>query len=214
MQGTIKKITLEAQDIKGFEIELGQDFTFLPGQFVMLSFDDTKKKAYSVVESKERTIRLIIKQQGEFTTRLFMAKTGDKINVLGPYGRFVLPGTPSDIIFISGGIGVTPLYSMLKSLINSDSKNNFFFFYTSRTKDEMALYDEIISIKDERLKVHLAHTREGGQRVDFGLIKKIVKNTDQCYFYICGPDDMINNMKAQLLENKIDNDKIRSESFC
>ncbi|MCM2325767.1 MAG: FAD-dependent oxidoreductase, partial [Candidatus Woesearchaeota archaeon] len=202
----------ETKDTMGFSLKLESPFTFVPGQYVMLSFPDSElKRAFSIVEhDKEKNeLFLLIKLNGEFTKRIFAADIGTELNLFGPYGRFTLPKEKCPLIFIGGGIGITPLYNMMK---NADGFKKR-LYYSSRTRDDVLLFDELRKFDTEFFltREELPGFRHG--RVDAKLIKEENKDFLDSIFYICGPEVMIEDMRRQLLNEGIDEERIRSESF-
>jgi ferredoxin-NADP reductase len=219
MKGIIIKITDEAKDIMGFRIKLDNSFSYTPGQYVMLSFPNLPdiKKAFSIASynKMEKEIFLVIKKHGEFTTRLFGCKEGEELTVYGPFGRFILPvssETQRPVVFIAGGIGITPLFNMLHHIHDSSYNHNAYLFYSAKKKEEMALTYEIDSIHDKRIKVTYNYT-ESGKRLDIDDIKHHVPEFEECIFYICGPLPMIESFRESLKTSNILEERIKSEEF-
>lgn len=92
-----------------------------------------------------------IKKHGAFTTLLFSMKEGDAIEVAGPYGVFTLPDALTDstpLVFLAGGIGITPLLCMSHHLVQSGHGGKFFLFYSNRHENEIAYKGLIDSLSD------------------------------------------------------------------
>ncbi len=221
-QGIITGIHEETSDVRGFSVKLQEPFQFMPGQYVMLAFPDSQdtKRAFSVVtyDKDKNEIFLLIKKVGSFTARLFQIGKGAEIAVFGPYGRFCLPKEEKSLVFVAGGIGVTPLYSMLLHVHNSDYGANVHLFYSAKKIDEMVLLDRFKEIKNERIRMNFFLTQENAEgfrneRIDSSIIKNTVPEFDSSLFYICGPKAMIENMKSQLRDSSISDAVIKSEEF-
>jgi glycine betaine catabolism B len=217
MRAALDKITPEAEEILGFTLKLGEPFSFVPGKYVMLSFLDMPdiKRSFSVVDydREKKEIYVVIKKNGEFTKRLFNAKTGDKINVFGPYGRFILPETEKPLVFIAGGIGITPLFSMMNYANIGNYKSKIYLYYSGKSEKKMALLDRIRKIKNDRIKINLSFTEQGDKRFTVQDIKQQVKEFDNALFYLCGPLVMIEDLRNKLNEMGIDDERIKSEEF-
>lgn len=201
----------EAKDIKRFDIEC-PGFEYKCGQYVMIAFADKpdEKRAFSVVSKKGDIITLGIKRKGEFTSRLFEAKKGTRLLLFGPYGKFTLPKEPERIVFIAGGIGITPILSMASS---ADARNKTCnIFYCAKTKEEMAFYKEVKALERQHEKVNLRFTKQGDKRISCEDLKRIEGFKD-CYFYICGPPPMIASLREQLEKSGVNPERIRSERF-
>ncbi len=223
-RGVITSIRQEAAEIKSFRIKLESTFKYMPGQYVMVAYPESNdvRKPFSVasLDEKSNEILLVIRMKGSFTQRLFSAKENEGISVFGPYGRFVLPAQEETLVFIAGGIGITPLYSMLLEVCNSAYSKRLYLFYSSKKRGEMALIDELQGIKDSRIKIKYFFTKEQAgvenslcQRIDCSTMKGDVPEFYSSLFYICGPQRMISGVTGQLVESGIEPDMIKSEDF-
>jgi ferredoxin-NADP reductase len=217
MIAALNKITPEAEEILGFTLKLSEPFSFVPGKYVMLSFQDMpdERRAFSVVEyDKERNeIYLVIKRTGAFTQRLFNTKIGEQLNVFGPYGKFVLPQEEKPLIFMAGGIGITPLFSMMDYVSKNGYSKNLYLYYSGKSESKMALLDRIKKINDKRITINFSFTEKGDKRVTVEDIKKQVPEFDSSLFYICGPVKMIEDFRNNLSALDINEERIRSEEF-
>jgi len=220
---TITKITDEAQGIKSFHLKLKEPMMFKAGQYIMIAFKDDleRKKAFSVIHTNKENdeVKLGIKVEHEFTQRLFNTKEGTTLEASGPYGRFNLPEKDRNIVFIAGGIGITPILSMLTAY-SSDKKrkSNVTIYFSSRTKEMMPFFNEIEMIKDPRITKRYIFTNEHVKgymhdqlRVD--KIKTQVQDWKEAIYMICGPPLMMTSIRSQLQNEGIPDEDIRSESF-
>jgi len=214
MLGKIASISDEAEGIKVFVVEIGK-FSCPAGKYIMISFPDApdSKHSFSVTSCGQSSFSIAVKKKGDFTTRLFSVSPGQELLVFGPYGRFVLPKEEQPLIFIAGGIGITPLYSMLHAVHNSGYGQKIYLFYSAKTRREMAFLDELERVDDNRISVHLFFTSEGGKFIDAKLIQDSVPEFDACLFYICGPPPMMDSLRKQLAEIGVSEERIRSEEF-
>jgi ferredoxin-NADP reductase len=240
MRGIIKKISEEASDTRGFHIVLDAPLTYEPGQYIMLAFPDDidTRRAFSIVDydQKSSEVLLLIKKHGSFTEKIFSSNPGTKLIVFGPYGRFVMPKESKPVVFIAGGIGITPLYSMMLHAHNTSYDNDIHLFYSAKSLEDMPLYERLRDIDDDNIHIiyHLTknlnpveghhthidyknvHSRKKmnvGKRMDIDDIKSDVPNFVDCIYYICGPLPMIENFRSTLLAAGIPDDNIRSEEF-
>ena len=209
MNATLLKITLKTQDIKEFVLQADVPVSYVPGQYIMIQFkDETEKHAFSIVDynSDNYKITIIVKGHGEFTSRLFKTKIGERFMLYGPYGRFTLSANTDaenskKIVLIAGGIGITPIYSMASN--NRDK--NITVFYTVKEKSEAVLYDELKNMGiDVRLNCSKNDGRLGTNEVYCG---------DDALYYVCGPGAMIDQFRQSLIMLGVKQDNIRSEDF-
>lgn len=206
-------------------------FSFLAGQFVMLLLtnpDGTPwaKAAYSIAtaptESKY-TIELAIKLAGEFTQRASKLSKGDTVGVQGPYGMFTLKANADPLVFIAGGVGVTPLRSMIREALLESAPQQVFLFYSDKTRAAMAYEDEFRSLAETYQNFHFIPclTREtpvgwDGEctRIDGALIKKHLTRLGSARFYTCGPTALMDEVKQILITEDIDvKTRLHKESF-
>lgn len=220
MKASINNIINQTPEIKSFRISIEAPLKYKPGQYVLIAFPEMpdEKKAFSIVsyDSDKKELQLIIKKHGPFTDKLFASGIGQELIISGPYGRFTLPdniekdNTP--VIFIAGGIGITPIYSMISNYVKSDiTSSDAHLFYSAKQKDLMVLHDDIDALRFKGIDVNFYFT-EQGSRINIEDIQKL-----KCFYnglyYICGPMQMINDFRNKLIESGIPSDNIKSEDF-
>ena len=231
----IKKETENAVSIL-FDIpeSLQQEFRFIPGQYITIKKElDGKevRRAYSICSSKNsNTIRIGVKavEKGTFsvyvTTRL---KEGDTLEVLPPEGRFTLDPNIENknyVAFVAGS-GITPVLSMIKSVLEANTANTFVLVYGNKSPEETMFKEDIDELQQnysDRLFVYHVYskvTKENALfgRIDTSKVNYILKNkhkgTDFDAYFLCGPEPMINSIKADLLDNGVNEETIHFELF-
>ena len=214
IQGTLQRITDEALQIKRLVITLDQAINPVPGQFVMVRFPDTEGRAFSIVEydPAKKAITLCVKEEGLFTQRLCKGEDTTFL-IKGPYGVFTLE-EPYDAVFIAGGIGITPLYALLKALPEPHCAD---LFYIAKSAEAMALKQELSKLEGERIHIHRFTTKIPSEGCILGRcsrdhIKSIPKYQERSY-YLCGPTSFMDDFTAQLHEVGIQPERIHREAF-
>jgi nitric oxide dioxygenase len=153
---------------------------------------------------------------------------GDVLEVGPPCGEFTLdakapPARP--IVLLSGGIGVTPLMSMLKSLAHEDASTPVYFIHAARNSRVHALADEVEDIVSSRSNFHL-HVRYDAPLaddmaqgrchsvglVDVRLLEELLPNND-AEFYVCGPKPFMCGLYHELLNWGVPESQIHLEFF-
>lgn len=149
---------------------------------------------------------------------------GDEVEISAPAGNFVLRENTNKKVFISGGIGQTPLLSMLEALdLNDEAQQDVFWIHACRDKDVHAFADKIKYIENNHQNVrkyqfydvveeHLADNSVIEGRIDFS------KMTDwqfdpEAEYYVCGPRPFIEKMIVDLKSNQVDEQQIFFEEF-
>ena len=214
--------------------KLLDQFNFKPGQYISIKFEMKKKthvRTYSISSEPDKNfIEIGVKhiKNGIFTKFLKTKNLGDVIQISNPEGKFVLNSRePSQLLLIAAGSGITPIMSILKSLLKKNTRTKVTLLYSNKTFADMMYRAEIQNLKDkylDRLVVFNFFSREI-QSTDFlnGRIteEKIaflsernlidVERIDQCF--ICGPIEMTKALGSYLKESGLSERKIKTELF-
>ncbi len=151
---------------------------------------------------------------------------GSVIEAYAPAGSFCLKdNSETPIILIAGGVGLTPLVSMLKWLDATKSTREIWFFYGVRNRAEHAMYDYLHSIALETPNLHMVvaysqPTSTCRKNIDYhieghlsaALLQPILKARD-CEIYLCGPASMMSALTAGLEGLGVARENIRYEAF-
>src|SRR3989344_1417033 len=198
----VKEIKKETEDTFTMVLEAKNNFLFKAGQFCFLRINKNRLYArhpFTISSShNEKDLSFTIKLKGRFTQEALNLKKGEEVIVEGPFGIFTLDkAEEKDIVFIAGGIGITPFMSMIKSNLHSNIKRNITLFYCSKTIKGTIFKKELDNIEENWLnKVYIVSKDEcQGNVKEKGiiskeLIKKYTDNIDNSVFYICGPEQM------------------------
>jgi ferredoxin-NADP reductase len=151
---------------------------------------------------------------------------GDILDIKAPGGHFFMDTTKqSPVVLIGGGIGLTPVLSMLNQIVESGSKRETWFFYGVRDSNEQVMKEHLEQIAQENENVHMCvcYSRpqetdvEGkdyqyAERVSVDLFKRILSSNNYD-FYMCGPPPMMNTIVPALEEWKVPEKHIHFEAF-
>ncbi|MCF2495853.1 ferredoxin--NADP reductase [Dyadobacter chenhuakuii] len=233
----IEKETEEASTLH-FWHPLNEVVAYRPGQFLtlLLPVDDKKiRRSYSMSSSPYTDVSLAItikRVPGGYASNLLLdtIKVGDTLEVMEPMGAF-FPKQSDDqtrqVVFIGAGSGVTPLFSILKSVLMVEPESEVFLIYGSRNEESIIFKDKLDALQakyGERLKV--VHTLsqpseswegEKGRLNKSHLLKIVEKlptlNKAEAEFFLCGPEDMMEEAHRALAILAVPENKIRKESF-
>lgn len=230
----VKQETANAVSVL-FEIpdNLKSEFNFTAGQYITLQTiinGEQIRRAYSICSTpKSGDIRVSIKavENGIFSTyATSYLKAGDTIDISVPEGRFLLNTEANkNYIAFAAGSGITPILSMVKSVLENESNSNFTLVYGNKTADGTMFYDTLNALKKtylERFKLHYIFSRENVHnqlqgRIDKSVTNYFVKNmyreTAFDAAFLCGPEEMIQEVSKTLKDNKIAKEKIHFELF-
>jgi len=201
------KIIGEVPETKTFRVGVpDQNIPFLPGQFFMVRFEDstTLHRAYSIASSptQKNHIDITMNLVGAFTKKLWQAKIGDYLIFKGPYGKFYFSeDMKNNLVLIGGGLGITPLMSIIRFCNDKKLQNRIKFIYSVRTPEDIVYNEEIKKIKDEnnnfnytvtitRPKPEHNWTGKTG-RIGEDLLKQNIDNIENSLYYLCGPLEFV-----------------------
>ena len=203
-------------------------FRFSPGQFGWLTVWGSPFKITghpfsfsSSAEAADGQVEMSIRSLGDFTSEIHTVSVGQRVYIDGPYGAFTI-GHPADMhVLIAGGIGVTPMMSMIRTLADRGDERPVILLYGGKDWESASFREELESLK-ARLNltvVHVLASAPDGWTGETGFITaEVFKRhlpppyADHEYF-ICGPDVMMDAIEAALGELKVPMSKYHSERY-
>lgn len=190
---------------------------FKPGQFAFIKLEaggvlgQSHPFSMSSAPSDEQ-LRFSIKDLGEYTKLLADIEIGTNAKVDGPYGTFSNTIVSNKRqIWVAGGIGVSPFLSMARALGESQ---NVELYYSTKTAEEAVYLRELqdLASKKPNLKVIPFYTDKSGfLTADY--IFEHSKNLDGANFMICGPQPLMQALRAQLKAHGVAKKYINTEEF-
>ena len=233
---TIKEIKQETANAVSvvFDIPeaLKEAFSFTPGQYITLKTsiaDKEVRRAYSICSTPQSgELRVAIKKVENGTFSVYATeqlKVGDKIEITPPEGKFQLqPESNKNYIGFAAGSGITPILSILKTVLETEETSTFTLIYGNKSIDDTIFYEELISLKEKYQSFNLEFvcSQEQNENMLFGRIDKaytnlFVKNKyKEVAFdaaYLCGPEAMINTVSETLEDNGFSKNSINFELF-
>jgi ferredoxin-NADP reductase len=232
----VAQIFDETPTVKTFRLVLpGSDrlpFDFLPGHFLQVEVskeDGTKaKRSYTIASSPTQRgyVELTIKReaQGAVSRHLHDSVTpGDLVHIAGPFGHFTFTGSDAEsIVLIAGGVGITPMMSVLRFLTDTAWPGEIFFVYAARSTDEFVFREEIEQLERrhpnlsffasmERSPGTVWHGAEG--HITRELLESAVPEIAKRRVHLCGPPPMMAAMREILMQIGVPEAQIFSEAF-
>ena len=237
---TISDIRKETEDTVSIAFEIPNDlkefYTYKPGQYLTLKAiingEDTRR-SYSLCSSPlENEWRVAVKQieNGKFSTFANNElKVGQALEVMTPTGNFhavVNPENKKSYVLFAAGSGITPIFSIAKTILNEEPNSDVTLFYGNKGFLSIIFREEIEGLKNtfmDRLRiVHVLSRESLGNKIQKGRIdaKKIeelynafLKETQIDEVFVCGPEEMIHSVKDQLSNFGVESSKIHFELF-
>jgi predicted ferric reductase len=228
----VQSVKLEAPRVWTVTLETpgGHPFHFWPGQFQFLrllaSNVPAEEHPFSIASSPTRAnrINLTIKACGNFTALIDRICVGDLAIVHGPFGRFSYDLYPNEghLVFIAGGVGITPLMSMLRAMRDRGEKRSVTLIYASHTLDDVLFIPELVAMESgpcPALKVIYVLSQpppwwsgETG-RVDAHRLEKWCGDFEDKAFYLCCPSQMNRELVRGLRYRRVSPRRIHCDYF-
>jgi len=206
-------------------------FTFRAGQYLEWTLghrfnDDRGNRRYFTIASSptEKVVRLGVKfyePQSSFKRALATMRIHDTVSASHIAGDFVLPKKKEKLVFIAGGIGVTPFRSMVQYLIDTNDTRPITLLYSNKTASEIAYKDifdnaaRLIGMKTVYALTNepspVAGTYAG--MIDSALIAREIPDYLERTFYISGPHGMVEAFKKTLHDMGVSRLKIKTDYF-
>jgi sulfhydrogenase subunit gamma (sulfur reductase) len=195
-------------DVKLFRIEKPKDFSYSPGQFLMVSVWGAGEVPISITstEGLHREIELCIRKVGLVTSSLHNLMPGDLAGIRGPLGNsFPFEAAMGkDILFVAGGIGLAPLRSLVNLVLARRSDfGRVAMIYGSRCPSEVLFQEDLKDWAEKGMDITLTVDRkEEGWKGKVGLVTEFLGKQNisikTARAFICGPHIMIKNVMRDL----------------
>ncbi len=223
-----------APDIYDFVFDSGSDVSFRPGQYMEWTLghrspDNRGNRRYFTVASSptEGNIRLGVKfyeESSSFKNHMIAMAPGETIVASQLAGDFTLPkNKDKKLVFIAGGIGVTPFRSMLKYLLDKNEKRTITVLYSNKSVSDI-VYGDVFDAAWSKLGIGTVYTLTeqnlippswNGERgyIDAAMIKKYIPDYRERTFYISGPRSMNLAFEDTLKKMGISRRQIKTDYF-
>lgn len=212
------KVVLESIEdlspvIKTFWFKKPAGFNYIAGQFIELNLphkaDSRGQKRWFTLSSAPSDDLLsittkIILEASSFKKFLAKLNPGDEISMTDSMGDFVLPRKKDiPLVFVAGGIGITPFHSILKELSNKGEKRDITLIYAAKDKESLVFLDELS--KSAKVLPLLSAPPKDWTGLSGTLtaerIMQISEINDQTRIYLSGPEKMVETITDKLKES-------------
>jgi ferredoxin-NADP reductase len=225
----IKEIIQRTHNVKSIRLETKENVDFKAGQYMIVTVkadgkDLTRYLSISNSPTEDGYIEFTKKlTNSDFSNTINRIKVGDLVKVRYPFGKFTFDGEYEKIAFLSGGIGITPIRSITKYVVDKKLGTDMVLIYGNQCIDDIAFKDDFNLMQKESPNFKVIHVLNDDTKCDIpvkvGFItKEIVIEELPDYaerkFFICGPPAMVDAMKRILLEGLgLSKEYIIEESF-
>jgi ferredoxin-NADP reductase len=218
----------ETPAVKTIRLARPDGFTFQAGQFmpVRVRVDGRElTRCYSISSAPAAAgyLEISVRRQGVVSNALHAtARAGTLVSIRQPAGGFVYPaGDDRPMVLIAGGIGVTPLMSMLRHAVLTEPTRRVTLLYGAHTEADFAFRDELECLAWRHPQFHLQLAASKGTtaprvypgRVDAELLRTAVPDIADAISLVCGPAAMIECIRGLLAAAGVPAPQIRYEKF-
>ncbi len=216
----ILKTEFVTHNVKRFTLSKPENYVFKPGQATDIVINlpgwEKERRPFTFTclndwDVLEFTIKIYDDHYG-LTNKLGTLKAGDELILHDIWGAIHYKGEGT---FIAGGAGVTPFIAIFRQLYKENKIGNNRLIFSNKTSQDIILKDEFTKMLGDNFINTLTqedNPKYEHSKIDADYLKEKIKNLDQ-YFYICGPDAMIEDIKKDLLRIGVKEDKIVMEEF-
>ena len=205
-------------------------FTFLPGQFLTFSVEiDGKRvrRSYTIASSPAATayVEVTVKRQEHHGVSAFLhdqVTVGSLLDISAAMGRFTFTGEEDSIVLIAGGVGITPMMSVVRYLTDMSFPGEIFLLFGARSTEDFIFRDELERLQCRHQNLHIAATMaraagtawmgpEGPITKEF--IAQAIPEITRRHIHLCGPPPMMEAVKAELAALGVPKERIETEAF-
>ncbi len=211
---TLKEKDQIAPDIYDYVFESKEKIPFTPGQYMEWTLDQPhpdsrgSRRYFTLASSPtENNIRIGVKfnlPQSTYKKALAALNPGDQISVFSVAGDFVLPSDGNTkLVFIAGGIGITPFRSMLKYLQDTNQKRDIIVLYSNKLAED-AVYQDVLNTARTVYSV--------GRFTPEKIVQEVPDFKDRM-FYLSGPHNLVTGFEETLAQMGVFKSKIKTDYF-
>lgn len=208
-------------------------FKYRPGQYAAITFRrggrPVPTRCFSITSSPSGhgTLQFGVRIKGNFTNAVAELRRGDDVRVSGPYGKFTLAATHhKPVVMLAGGIGITPIISMIRYATYASSKTDITLIYSCSNLAELAFARELSALEQEnphlRVIITVSQPPAAGTprpplkfttgRITANLLDRALASYDAT-FMLCGPSGFMSSLASVLTAKGVPAHNIITESF-
>jgi ferredoxin-NADP reductase/DMSO/TMAO reductase YedYZ heme-binding membrane subunit len=231
----VARVFNETPDVRTFRLTAPDGkpipFDYQPGQYLNLALMiDGKRvnRSYTIASSPSRngSVEVTVKREEKGVSSRHLhdrVHEGDELDVSAPSGKFWFAGMDEPaIVLIGGGVGITPLMSVVRYLTDHAWPGDIYLIYSVRSEADIIFKDELNTLARRFPNLHLTITlsRADGTawkgprgRITPELLKEAVPKLSTRLVHLCGPDTMMDPVREMLRGLGVPDDRIKVEKF-
>jgi ferredoxin-NADP reductase len=223
-----------AEGTMRFHFERPAGFEYRAGQSIDLTIVDPPEtdaegntRAFSLVSiPSENEISMTTRLRDTAFKRVLQnLEAGAPLTIDGPFGSFTLhENTERAAVFLSGGIGITPFYSIIRDALERELPHKLYLFYSNRRPEDAPFMDELKELDTRHDTFTFIPTMTLMEKssqpwdgetgyIDEAMVRRHIDGASNPVYYLAGPASMVAAMRKALNEMGVSNDDIRTEEF-
>ncbi len=217
-------------NVESFRFMPSEKFYFKAGQFIQIIFDENDKtnkifnKFLSISCAPDKDYIEVTKKitDSEFSKKLQSLKQGDSVLIKGPMGHCTFEGEFEKIAFIVGGIGVTPVISILEDIVNKNLSTDVVFLYSNWNENDIAFKEEVDNWVKEKENIRVVHSLMEGDpdnkdyyigQINEEFVAEHIPDYKERMVYLFGPPGMVKAMNDICSKLNCEKFKVKAENF-
>ncbi|MGH7329462.1 MAG: ferredoxin reductase, partial [Polyangiaceae bacterium] len=192
------------------------------GQFVKVGVEIGGRiltRTYSISSSPSRddgcfTVTVKAQPEGRVSNRIGALRAGDRVRIGLPQGEFVLPNSlPDQVLFITGGSGITPVASMLRWMSDLRVMPSVTHLHFARTREDVIFGRELawLSLGRPQYALQVIETRRGGGRLGADLLREKCPDFASRETWACGPESLLDAASSLIASDKVHIERFRAK---
>lgn len=230
-----------AEGTMAFFFEKPENFSFRAGQHIEMKLikppetdAEGNSRMFSLVNSPSENYIIIATRMRDTAFKRVLGKIpiGGKVTIENPHGSFLLQNdTSKPAVFLIGGIGITPVFSMIKEATEKKLPHRLVLFYSNKRPEDAPFLPQLQSLAQQNPNFKLIATMtevekstpiKSGSKAEWNgeigyidqvMLRKYLNNLQIPIYYISGPPGMVAAMRKLLTDSGVNEDNIRTEEF-
>ncbi len=227
LQTTVQEVISRTPSIKSLRLAAPNRASFRPGQYLSISLENsvelTRYLSISSSPTEEGYLEVTKRiTQSRFSQILNQVEPGYQVSIAYPMGTFTFEGEVDKIAMLSGGIGITPLRSMCRYIIDQRLGTSVCLLYANRNLAEIAFKSEFDAMQGMSSRFKVVHSLDSAGdewtgrrgRIDAAAIREEIPDYRERRFFVCGPPGMVEALTGVLRGGlQLPEAQIRTEGF-
>jgi predicted ferric reductase len=222
----VVQVVQETHDTWSLHFE-GRRIDYQPGQFLMVwlirNGRVSEPHPFTISSSPtEDRLSISVKSVGDFTGTIGDTTPTDRAYIDAPYGAFsFLNHDARNLVFIAGGIGITPFMSMLRYMVDKGLDRNVLLIWGNKAERDIVFRDELDNMVTEMPALRIVHVMSSqddwpGEKgyVDAALLNRYIQDIENSQIFVCGPPVMMTKVIGALQELGALKQRIHYERFA